>query len=314
MPHHQLLTDRRVVFAAATLSCFLWGSAFPAIKAGYALLDIAPSDVASQMLFAGYRFSLAGLVLLGFAVLTGRSLRLGGGQLRQVVLLGTFQTAIQYVFFYVGLAHATGVKASIVNATTTFFSVLLAHYLYRDDRLNARKAFGCLVGFAGVVVVNVSGPGLDFRFTLLGEGFVLIAAFVVAAAMIYGKHVSQRLDAMVMTGLQLTIGGVMLCAAGALLGGRSGGFDLVSGALLGHMALLSAVAFALWSALLKHNPVGVVAPYNFLIPVFGVVLSALVLGENMLEWKNLAALVLVSAGIFIVTRSRPVPAPAPAAP
>jgi len=304
LPQTSIFTDRRVVFATAMLACLLWGSAFPAVKAGYALLSIAPGDTASQMLFAGYRFTLAGLILLAYAGLSGRPLRLAPRQIGQVILLGVTQTSIQYVFFYVGLAHTTGVKASIVNATTTFFSVLLAHLLYRNDRLNAGKALGVLIGFAGVVVVNLSGAGFDFDFTLLGEGFIAIAAFVIAVSTIYGKRLSQSLDPTVMTGWQLGIGGGVLCLAGLVSGGWVSGFALASGALLGYMALLSAVAFALWSLLLKHNPVGMIAVFNFLIPVFGVVLSALLLGETLLEWKNLAALVLVSVGIWLVNRSQ----------
>ena len=308
-----ILTDPRAVFATATLCCLLWGSAFPAIKAGYAVFAIAPADVPSQMLFAGYRFALAGAILLAYAALSGRKLWLTPRQGGQVLLLGLTQTSIQYVFFYIGLAYASGVKASIVNATTTFFSVLLAHFIYRNDRLNRGKSLGVLLGFAGVVAVNLRSAGLDFEFTLLGEGFIAIAAFILAAAMIYGKRVSQRLDATVMTGWQLGLGGLVLCAAGLLLGGEMAAFDAASGALLGYLALLSAVAYALWSVLLKYNPVGMVAVFNFLIPVFGVVLSALLLGETLLEWKNLVALVLVSAGIWLVSRSQGTPVAQPPA-
>ncbi|KAK0349327.1 hypothetical protein LTR94_033574, partial [Friedmanniomyces endolithicus] len=109
-------------------------------------------------------------------------------------------TAIQYVFFYIGLAHASGVKSSIMNATSVFFSVVLAHFIYADDRLSGRKALGCLIGFMGVVVVNLGGGVLGFDFTLPGEGFIVIAAFVLAAASIYGKRLSRSLDPMVMTG------------------------------------------------------------------------------------------------------------------
>lgn len=306
MQARSLFQDRRVVFASATLCCLLWGSAFPAIKGGYALLEIAPSDIASQMLFAGYRFTLAGLALLLYAGWTGRPLWPGAGQTRQLLLLGATQTGLQYVFFYIGLAHATGVKGSIMSSTSTFFSVLLAHFIYAEDRLGPRRIAGCVIGFAGVVVVNVAGAGagLDLDFSLMGEGFLVIAAFIVAAASIYGKRVSQRLDAAVMTGYQLAIGGLLLCLLGFVMGGDVGDLDLQSGALLAYLAFLSAVAFGLWSTLLKYNPVGMVAIFNFLIPVFGVVLSALLLGENMLEWKNLVALVLVATGIWLVTRSR----------
>ena len=164
-----IFTDPRAVFATATLCCLLWGSAFPAIKAGYAVFAIAPADVPSQMLFAGYRFALAGAILLAYAALSGRKLWLTPRQGGQVLLLGLTQTSIQYVFFYIGLAYASGVKASIVNATTTFFSVLLAHFIYRNDRLNRGKSLGVLLGFAGVVAVNLRSAGLDFEFTLLGD-------------------------------------------------------------------------------------------------------------------------------------------------
>ncbi len=298
-----LYQTRSGVFALATLCCILWGSAYPAIKNGYALLHIAPADIASQMLFAGWRFALAGLILLVVAAAMKKSiLNLSGRQVGQVALLGLTQTAIQYVFFYIGLAHASGVKSSIMNATGVFFSVVLAHFIYANDRLNGRKALGCLIGFLGVVVVNLGGGALGFDFSLLGEGFVIIAAFVLAAASIYGKRLSASMDPMVMTGWQLFVGGAILVLIGIVGGGQLEGIDLQSGGLLLYMALLSSVAFAVWSLLLKHNPVGMIAAFNFLIPVFGVSLSAIFLGESLLRWSYLGALILVCAGIWLVTR------------
>ena len=301
--HTSVFSRPRNVVLLATLCCLLWGSAYPAIKGGYALLGIAPGDTAAQLAFAGWRFLLAGGLLLLIARLMGKRLwALAPAQWGQLGLLGLAQTTLQYVFFYVGLAHTTGVKGSILNATGTFFSVLLAHWLYANDRLNRRKALGCAIGFAGVMVVNLRGAqGLDASFTLLGEGFIVIAAFVLSAASIYGKRLSQRIDPMVMTGWQLGLGGLVLLLAGLGGGGAISGWSAGSLALLGYMAVLSAVAFALWAALLKHNRVGQVTVFNFLIPVFGALLSALFLGEAVLEWRNLAALVMVCGGIWLVT-------------
>lgn len=297
----------RNVVLLATLCCLLWGSAYPAIKSGYALLSIGRDDTASQLVFAGWRFLLAGVLLLGIARAIGRSVfALPRASIGRIALLGLAQTSLQYVFFYVGLAHTTGVKASILNATGTFFSVLLAHFIYHNDRLDHRKALGCLVGFAGVMAVNLrSGDqGLDAGFTLLGEGFIVIAAFVLSAASIYGKRLSQRIDAMVMTGYQLAIGGLALLLAGHAFGGALHGMSLAPAVLLLYMAVLSAVAFALWAALLKYNRVGMVSVFNFLIPVFGALLSALFLGEQILAWRNAVALLLVCGGIWLVTTDR----------
>ena len=287
----------------AGLCCLLWGSAYPAIKGGYALLAIGADDVPSKMVFAGDRFAIAGGLLLLMARLTQRSISgLSATQWRQITTLGLTQTSLQYIFFYVGLAYATGVKGSIMNATGTFFSVLLAHFIYHNDRLSLTKVIGCLVGFAGVMVVNFNRDLLDFDFSLLGEGFVVLAAFILSAASIYGKKVSQSMDSVVLTGYQLGIGGVALMLGGTLTGGTLAGFTLASSALLFYLAVLSSVAFALWTILLKYNRVGTVTIFNFLIPIFGAILSAMFLGETILEWKNLLALGLVCFGIWLVNR------------
>ena len=88
-----------------------------------------------------------------------------------------------------------------------------------------------------------------------------------------------------------------------MLGGSLGPFTPSSMALLLYMAFLSAVAFSLWAVLLKYNSVGQVAIYNCLTPIFGAFLSAIFLGENILELKNIAALILVCLGIYIVNRT-----------
>ena len=296
-------TSRKVVFLLASLSCLLWGSAYPAIKTGYAMFAIASDDIPTKLLFAGYRFFFAGILLLAMAILTRRDIFiLNLTRLRQVTLLGLTQTSIQYVFFYVGLAYTTGVKGSIMNATGTFFSVLLAHFIYHNDRLSTNKVLGCLVGFAGVMIVNFNPALLDFHFTLMGEGFIVIAAFALSAGSIYGKKISQTMDSIVLTGYQLTIGGAVLLVAGYATGGVLSGFTPASTALLAYTVLLSSVAFGLWTILLKYNRVGMVSVFNFLIPVFGAVLSAVFLGESIFEWKNLIALVLVCAGIWWVSK------------
>ena len=290
------------MFLLASLCCLLWGSAYPAIKNGYVLFNIASNDIPSKLVFAGYRFFFAGLVLLGIAALCKKPLAdFDRRMLGQITLLGLGQTTLQYVFFYIGLAYATGVKSSIMNATGTFFSVLLAHFIYKNDRLSVYKVLGCLVGFAGVMVVNFSSGLLSFDFTLLGEGFVVISAFILSAGGIYGKKLSQRMDSVVLTGYQLTIGGAVLLAAGFATGGALSGLTFKSAILMVYMVALSSAAFSIWTLLLKYNRVSTVAVFNFMIPIFGTLLSAMFLGESFLEWKNALALVLVCVGIWLVT-------------
>lgn len=303
-----LFADRRAVAALATLCCVLWGSAVPAVKVGYELFAIAATDLGSLLLFAGVRFSLAGLMLLVFAIASRRPIGLGARGFAQVALLGLVQTAIQYWLFYVGVANTTAVNVAITTSTSSFFGVLLAHFLYADDKLTWRRTLGCAAGFLGVIAVNLSAGGLALEFSILGEGAIMLAAFIISGATIYGKRLSRGMDATVMTGWQLLIGGLLLAGAGLIGGGRLAGAGFGAGeiALVAYLAALSAVAFSVWSVLFKYNPVSAVAPYQFLIPVFGVLLAGLILGENIFAWKNLAALLLVSLGIWLVTtRGRP---------
>lgn len=296
-------TNRPIVFLLSTLCCLLWGSAYPAIKGGFDLFLIAANDIPGKMVFAGYRFFLAGAVLLVFAVMTGSSLRrLRVRDFKKLIPLGLVQTTIQYSFFYIGLAHTTGVKGSIMNSTVTFFSVIIAHFLYRSERLKTNRVVGCLLGFAGVMVVNFGTGLLDFNFTILGEGFVVFAAFLFAAASIYGKELSRRMDVMIMSGTQLTIGGIALLILGYAGGGVVDNFTVSSVSVLAFLVIISSAAFALWSILLKYNPVGMITVFNFLVPVSGAMLSALFLGESIMEWKNATALILVCGGIWLVTR------------
>jgi drug/metabolite transporter (DMT)-like permease len=287
------------------MCCLLWGSAVPAVKFGYGLIGIAPGDTASLLLFAGLRFCLAGLLLLIYGVMSGRQVALPPRRLGESALLGLGQTTLQYTCYYVGLAHTTAVKTSILSSTLVFFSVLLAHFIYTNDKLSARRALGCLIGFSGVVAVNFGAGLFDFHFSFLGEGLLLISTFAGSLAAIYGRRLSQSMDATVMTGWQLLLGGIALTVMGVGGGGHFESFGIGAGLLIVALAALSAVAFTLWSLLLKHNPVGSVAVYNFEIPIIGAVVSALILNESVLEWKNLVALVLVSIGIWLVTtRSR----------
>ena len=213
MPPTTIFADRRALIAIATLCCLLWGSAVPAVKFGYGLIGIAPGDTASLLLFAGMRFCLAGLMLLAYGLMSGRTVLLTPRRFGEVALLGLGQTTLQYVCYYVGLAHTTAVKTSILSSTLVFFSVLLAHFIYTDDRLDGRKLLGCLIGFAGVVAVNFAAAGtLDFNFTLLGEGLLLVSTFSGSLAAIYGRRLSQDMDAAVMTGWQLLLGGLVLTA------------------------------------------------------------------------------------------------------
>ncbi|WP_411681781.1 DMT family transporter [Clostridium thailandense] len=303
MDNKVFFTNKKIVIILASFCCILWGSAYPGVKSGYALFKINTDDLFSKLSFAGYRFIIAGLMVLAISMLFSKSIfSLSKENIKQLVILGITQTTLQYIFFYIGLANTTGVKGSIMNSTTTFFSVIIAHFLYANDKITFKKALGCILGFVGVILVNFNSNILDFNFKITGEGFIIIAAFAFSASAIYGKKLSGHIDVMLTTGYQLLIGGVILLLLGIINKGYITNFTVSSTLILLYLSLLSAIAFTIWTILLKYNKVGEISIFNFIIPVSGAILSSIFLGETILEWKNAVALILVCIGIYIVNK------------
>lgn len=291
-----------VICVLALLCCALWGSAFPCIKIGYEWMEI--EGTGSQILFAGYRFFLSGILtfVLG-CLLERRILRMKRENFGVIFRQGVLQTTIQYVCFYIGLAHTTGAKGSIINASNAFVSIVAAHYMIRSERMTWKKGLGCILGLSGVVLVNLEPGGFGGGFHFLGEGMVLLCTIAYGVSTVLLKMISDRESPMTITAYQTLIGSALLIVTGWLLHGDVGAFTWKSAALLFYMALLSTVAFSLWTLLLKYNPVGKVAVYGFTIPIFGVLLSGILLGETIFSVKYLAALLFVSGGVILVNRN-----------
>lgn len=303
MKKEKLLTNGWVVAIGAIISCALWGSAFPCIKIGYKLLNIAADDVSTQILFAGVRFTLAGVLSIVFeSIIERRVLLPKKSSIGNILKLCMMQTVIQYLFFYVGLAHSSGVTGSIITGTNSLLTILIACFIFRQEKMTLPTMIGCVIGLAGVVVANLGGGSIGTQMHLNGEGFVFIAALFYALSSIYLKKYSQQDDPVMLSGYQFLVGGLILSVLGFATGGRLSGFTLQSSLLLLYLGFLSAMAYALWGILLKYNPVSRVAIYGFTNPVIGVLLSALLLGEGgqAFSTKNLLALLLVCMGIIVV--------------
>ncbi len=297
------LSKSWIVGILAFVCCLLWGSAIPTIKTGYELMRINPSDTASQILFAGIRFTIAGILALILGCIFKRKLLIPSKNIfRLSFKLCLAQTVGQYFFFYIGVAHTSGVKGSIITATSTFFAILLASMVFRQERLTGSKILGCLLGFAGVVLINVMGNQLDIGFRLAGEGCMLLSAMAYALSSVLIKSFSGKEDPVALSGYQFFMGGLILSAMGLAMGGRLNVITIESIGLLFYLAMVSAVAYSLWSVLLKYNPVSKVTVYGFMNPLCGVVLSAIILGESQQAFGigSLIALILVCIGICIV--------------
>lgn len=294
-----------VVAALALVCCFLWGSAFPCVKIGYEMFGIGAHDTASQILFAGARFTIAGILTVAIGSLLSRKLLIPKkSSITMIFKLSLAQTVIQYLFFYIGLANTSGVKGSIIEASNVFFAILMSALIFHYEKLGKFKIIGCIIGFAGVVLINLNGAKLDASMSFTGEGFILLSTLSYAASSVMIKKYSQSENPVTLSGYQFTIGGIIMAIAGFAMGGKLSGFTIKSTLLLIYMAIISAVAYSIWSILLKHNPVGKVAVFGFMNPVFGVILSAVLLNEQNQAFtlQGLISLILVCIGIYLVNR------------
>lgn len=223
------------------------------------------------------------------------------GNWGRVCKLSMLQTVAQYLFFYIGLANTTGVKASIIEGVNVFIAILVASLIFHQERLTGKKMLGCIIGFFGVVLVNLTGSGFDFSMKFFGEGFVFFSTIAYAFSSVFLKRYSKDENPVVLSGWQFFIGGIIMMGCGMLAGGRIDTWNGSGVAMLIYLAMVSAVAYSLWGILLKYNPISKVAVFGFMNPVFGVILSAMLLGEaGNLGIMSIAALVLVCIGIYIV--------------
>ena len=297
-----------VTLLTAFFCCVLWGSASPAIKIAYSLFRIGPEDTASRIMLAGARFMIAGVLTIMFgSVLAKRPLIPKRTSWQKIAVLALVQTVGQYYFFFMALANTSGVRGSIINASGNFIAILFAAFIFRFEKMTVRKLMGCLVGFAGIIMILGGVQALmdGGAVTMAGEGAMLIADFFYAASGCLIKIFSRDENPVTLSGWQFLIGGAVLFAIGSLIGGHLVFYSTACVWNLLYMGFISAGAYTLWGVLLKYNPVSRVSILGFINPVMGVLLSALFLGEGgeAFSISGLLSLLLVSAGIIIVNTS-----------
>lgn len=294
-----------MILLTVLFCCTLWGSAPSAIKIAYRLFQIGKDDTASRILLAGIRFTIAGVMTIGFGSLIQRRFLLPKrSSLKKIGVLALLQTVGQYYFYFMALAHLSGVRASIINASGNFIAIIFAALIFRLEKLTWRKLLGCFLGFIGITII-LGGFRAFFEagaITFEGEGAMVIAGVFYALAACFIKTMSKDEDPVVLSGWQFFFGGIVLAMIGVLMGGQLVFYESACTICIIYLGFISAGAFTLWGILLKYNPVSRIAILGFLSPVISVLLSGILLGEysEAFSWKGLLALVIVSAGIIVV--------------
>jgi drug/metabolite transporter (DMT)-like permease len=279
--------------AAALLYVFLWASAF------------VPSRVlargAPPLSILSLRFMLAGGILLAGAKLARLTIPRDAKTWLWLLALGVGGNALYLGLTYIALKHLSAGMGSIIASTNPLILALVAPFLLREP-LTGRKLVGLLLGFGGVVLAMRARAGSgDARPQDVLLALVGVISFV--ASNILFKRMHKRPHAVVLNGAQLACAGVALIPAALLLEGvphiRWTGSLIAS---LGYLILILSVgASMLWFWILEHGEASRVSAYFFLTPIFGLLLSAVLLNEPLGGFDG-AGLGVIALGLWLVTR------------
>ena len=294
--------ENKITAVLLAISCSVaWAFAFPLIKIGINDFKISADDTAAKTLFAGIRFFAAGVVVLVIARCMKMKVKINGAKNVFVVLLfGLVNTALHYFFYYIGLSNQTGSRSAIIDSMSSFILIISACACFKEEKLTVRKIVGCLLGFGGIMLVNIGGD-LSSRFTLMGDGMLILSAVFSAMGGLLTRVAGKKGDPLVVTGISLAFGGLLMVIFGIIMGGRLNVWTLHGVGILACLTAISVYGFSVYNRLLCSNPVGEIAIFNSLIPILGVILSCMILGEPF-KAEYITAGIIVSAGIYVINK------------
>ena len=271
--------------------CILFGSNAVAIKLAFLGMGVFTT--------AAIRFSIASLAIYIWARATGQSLAFKKGQFHQLMILAAL-FAVQLSLFYLGLSKSNASRGTLIANLLPFWVLFLAHFFIPGDRITRWKLFGILLGFSGVAFMFAEKKGVtaDFR---AGDLIILSATIIWACSVIYLKRIISAFSAIHIT-LYSMVFAVPIFFVEALLWDRPMIFKLnlsVIGAVLYQSLVTAAFGFVAWNTLLQKYGAVALHSFIFIMPIAGVALGGLVLGEPITA-KILIALVLIVAGILVV--------------
>lgn len=284
----------------AIIACFVWGSAFAFAKIGFEYMP--------PIRLSGYRFMLAGLILLPLLFIRRYDWSELHGQYLFIIKFATIQTFFQYGLFYFGLNLVPAAVSAIIIGAGPLFVAIMAHIFLKEDKIVLRKLFSIILGFSGVIFISVNN-GVDLSSHpnfYLGIGALVLSNIIGSASNIVVIRHNKRLSSVALTSISCFVGGVMLFLL-SLFVEPDGGYGLLGyplafyGSLL-WLAMIPAVAFSLWYFILQLPGVKVseINIWKFLVPVFGVVLSWIMLREETPNIYTVSGIIIISLSIIIL--------------
>lgn len=298
-----MLKDKKNAIIFSLIAMLLWGSAIPLIKSTYIELGVESFDTFSKVYIAGIRFFMAGILAFLYAIILGKEkISLSRINLKFVIILALFQTSLQYFFYYIGLSNTTGVKSSIIQASNSFMIVLISLVLVPEDKLSINTIFALIIGTLGIVLVN-SNKGFGGGFKMTGEGFIFTSTLINAICSVLIRKYSKGQSPYLLNGFALLIGSLPLLIFGKILQVNELYFTSKALIMLLYGAFITATSFTIWTIVLQNHSANKFGVFKLFIPIFGSILSVIVLGESF-TIRLFFGLILVLLGSLVLIKGK----------
>ncbi len=300
-----MLKNKKFAIIFSIFAMFLWGSAIPTIKTTYLELGIGASDTGQKILVAGIRFFMAGIITLIYFLIFDKNYKdFKKLDWKFVIILGLIQTSIQYLFYYIGLSNTFGVKSSIIQAANSFIVVIFSALLLPEDKINSKMILALIIGTIGIIITNTGKPIGGEAMKLTGEGFIIVSTSVNALCTVLVRKYGKGMNGYLLTGLQFFVGSIILIIVGRSLSGEWISFTGKAAILLVYAAFISATAFTIWTLVLQKHSANEFGIYKLFIPLFGSILSVIVLGEVFTLRLALGMVLVLSASLILNINKR----------
>ena len=282
--------------AWAIITCLLWSTAYPFIKIGL--------QYSTPLHFAGSRFIMAGLMILPFTLKPGEYIRMVKANKSLVLWVTLLQTLINYTLFYIGMERVPGAIGAVIVGSQPFVTAIVSRILIRDERFTRAKVVTIILGLAGIVLVSAGRQGFNFSVPaeLAGIVMIFIANISTATSNVLISKNGKKMNPLVLSSFSLLIGGLIIFLFSFAVEDvpSKPDFPLNYWLVLIWLAFMSAFTFSKWYVLLKRPEVKVseLNLWKFIIPVFGAILSWIIVPGEKADWVTVIGMIIISLSLI----------------
>lgn len=275
----------------------LWGFLYPAVKFGYKVLDIDTSNPPHILMFAGVRFLICGAIITLISVFTKKGTSDLKSSIFPILCMGILGVTVHYSLTYIGLTYVDSSKTAILKKVGELLYICFSFLIIREEKFRITKVIGSVIGFAGVIALNITPEGkISFS---LWDGLIILASIASISASLLCKKAIKKTSPIMVTGVSQLFGGIVLVVIAKLLNAPAISFTYQGVLILGCICLASIVSYCIWYYAMGKVLLSKMYILKFAEPFFACIFGSIMLRENIFTLQYLFAFILIITGVVI---------------